>query len=145
MHCRGYCYQLLSNWLHYWLHPVSLHLSFNIYSYCIAVRYRNYNKKTGIDEQKGVSLFKRNSSALRNYGKYSKPPNCLSFFYKNIKNYWFSSSGCFANMIIYSEIMPMYQLFSKTIFLLKRETPFCSTPAWQESMFFLFFFVNLGR
>ena len=30
-------------------------------------------------------------------------------------------------MIIYSEIMPMYQLFSKTIFLLKRETPFCST------------------
>ena len=27
-------------------------------------------------------------------------------------------------MIIYSEIMPMYQLFSKTIFLLKRETPF---------------------
>ena len=30
-------------------------------------------------------------------------------------------------MIIYSEIMPMYQLFSKTIFLLRRETPFCST------------------
>ena len=76
---------------------------------------------------KSVSLFKRNSSALQNYGKYSKPPNCLSFFYKNIKNYWFSSSGCFANMIIYSEIMPIYQLFSKTIFLLKRETPFCST------------------
>ena len=27
-------------------------------------------------------------------------------------------------MIIYSEIMPMYQLFSKTIFLLKREILF---------------------
>ena len=27
-------------------------------------------------------------------------------------------------MIIYSEIMPMYQLFSKTIFLLRREILF---------------------
>ena len=101
---------------------VSLYLSFNIYSYCIAVRYRNHNKKTGIVEQKGVSLFKRNSSSLQNYGKYSKPPNCLSFFYKKTKKLLILSSGCFANMIIYSEIMPMYQLFSKTIFLLKRET-----------------------
>ena len=73
---------------------------------------------------KSVSLFKRNSSELQNYGKYSKPPNCLSFFCKKNKKLLILSSGCFANMIIYSEIMPMYQLFSKTIFLLKRETPF---------------------
>ena len=97
-------------------------------SICIAIVLRSLTatpiKRSWIVEQKGVSLFKRNSSALQNYGKYPKPPNCLSFFLKKIKNIDFSSSRCFAKMIIYSEIMPMYQLFSKTIFLLKREILF---------------------
>ena len=106
---------------------VPLHLYFHIYNYCIAVRHRSSYKRSGIVEQKGVSLFKRNSSGLQNYGKYSKPPNCLSFFCKKNKKLLILSSGCFAKMIIYSKIMPMYQLFSKTIFLLRRETPFCST------------------
>lgn len=29
--------------------------------------------------------------------------------------------------VFYDKMIPQYQLFSKTIFLLKRETPFCST------------------